>query len=71
MLFRLAKDNGTQLYLNIKENGAKTDMAVQLLNELPETDVHIILQMDIWYTRQAVWDKALEKGVTMIGALEL
>lgn len=45
-------------------------MAVQLIDELPETDAHIILQMDRWYTCQAVWDKTEEKGVAMIGDMK-
>lgn len=52
------------------ENGSKIDMAVQLLDTLPETDAHVILQMDSWYTCKAVWDKALEKGITLIGAMK-
>ena len=52
------------------ENGSKIDMAVQLLDTLPETDAHIILQMDSWYTCKALWDKALEKNITLIGAMK-
>ena len=36
------------------ENGTKIDMAVQLLDALPETDARIILQMDSWYTCKAL-----------------
>ena len=53
------------------ENGSKIDMAVQLLDTLPETDAHIILQMDSWYTCKALWDKALEKNITLIGAMKI
>ncbi len=42
------------------ENGSKIDMAVQLLDTLPETDARIILQVDNWYTCKALWDKVLE-----------
>lgn len=52
------------------ENGSQIDMAVQLLEILPETDAHIILQMDSWYTCKALWDKALEKNITLIGAMK-
>jgi len=46
-------------------------MAIQILNALPETSVNIIFQMDSWYTCATVWDKALEKGVTLIGAMKI
>ena len=52
------------------ENGSKIDMAVQLLDTLPQTDARIILQMDSWYTCKALWDKALEKHITLIGAMK-
>ena len=52
------------------ENGSKIDMAVQLLDTLPETDARVILQMDSWYTCKALWDKALEKNITLIGAIK-
>ncbi len=52
------------------ENGSKIDMAVQLLDALPETAANIIFQMDSWYTCTTLWDKALEKGVTLIGAMK-
>ena len=45
-------------------------MAVQLLDTLPETDARVILQMDSWYTCKALWDKALEKNITLIGAMK-
>ena len=43
------------------ESGTKINMAVQLLDTLPETDARVILQMDSWYTCKALWDKAFEK----------
>ena len=43
------------------ENGPKTDMAVQLPDTLPETDVRLILQMDIWYVCKVLWNKTLKK----------
>ena len=46
------------------ENGSKIDMAVQLLDHLPETNVPVIALMDSWYTCQRLWDKAMEKGST-------
>jgi len=52
------------------ENGSKIDMAVHLLDTLPETDAHVILQMDSWYTCKALWDKAAEKSITLIGAMK-
>lgn len=52
------------------ENGSKIDMAVQLLDTLPQTDVRVILQMDSWYTCKALWDKAPEKNITLIGAMK-
>ena len=52
------------------ENGSKIDMAIQLLDTLPETDARIIFQMDSWYTCKALWDKALEKNITLIGAMK-
>ena len=52
------------------ENGSKIDMAVRLLDTLPETDAHVILQMDSWYTYKPLWDKALEKNITLIGAMK-
>ena len=52
------------------ENGSKIDMAVQLLDDLPETRVPVIALMDSWYTCQRLWDKATEKGITLIGALK-
>ena len=45
-------------------------MAVQLLDALPGTDAHIILLMDSWYTCKALWDRALEKNITLIGAMK-
>jgi len=47
------------------ENGSKIDMAVQLLDALPETAANIIFQVDSWYTCATLWDKALEKDVTL------
>ena len=52
------------------ESGSKIDIAVQLLDTLPETDARVILQMDSWYTCKALWDKALEKNITLIGAMK-
>ena len=52
------------------ESGSKIDMAVQLLDALPETDARIIFQMDSWYTCKALWDKALQKRITLIGAMK-
>ena len=52
------------------ESGAKIDMAVQLLDALPETGAPVIALMDSWYTCQRLWDKVVEKGITMIGALK-
>ena len=52
------------------ENGSKIDMAVKLLDDLPETDARVFLEMDSWYTCKRLWDKALEKGVTLIGAMK-
>lgn len=52
------------------ESGSKIDMAVQLLDTLPGTDAHVILQMDSWYTCKPLWDKALEKNITLIGAMK-
>ncbi len=52
------------------ESGSKIDMAVQLLDTLPQTDAPIIVQMDSWYTCKALWDKALEKNITLIGAMK-
>ena len=52
------------------ESGSKIDMAVQLLDKLPETEARVILQMDSWYTCKALWDKALEKDITLIGAMK-
>lgn len=52
------------------ESGSKIDMAVQLLDTLPETDARVILQMDSWYTCKALWDKAFEKNITLIGAMK-
>ena len=52
------------------EKGSKIDMAVELLDTLPETNVRVILQMDSWYTCKTLWDKALEKGITLIGAMK-
>ena len=52
------------------ESGSKIDMAVQLLDTLPKTDARVILQMDSWYTCKALWDKALEKKITLIGAMK-
>ena len=53
------------------ENGSKTDIAVQLLDTLLETDARIIIQMDSWYTCKAMRDKALEKNITLIGAMKI
>ena len=53
-----------------QENGSKIDTAVRLLDTLPETDARVILQMDSWYTCKALWDKALEKNITLIGAMK-
>ena len=52
------------------ENGSKIDMAVELLASLPETDARVIFQMDSWYTCKRLWDKALEKGITLIGNMK-
>lgn len=52
------------------ENGSKIDMAVQLLDTLPQTDARVILQMDSWYACKALWNKALEKSITLIGAMK-
>ena len=52
------------------ESGSKIDMALQLLDSLPETDAHVILQMDSWYACKALWDKALEKNITLISAMK-
>ena len=52
------------------ESGSRIDMAVQLLDTLPETNARVILQMDSWYTCKALWNKALEKKVTLIGAMK-
>lgn len=52
------------------ESGSKIEMAVKLLNDLPETDARVIVQTDSWYTCQALWDKALEKNLTLIAALK-
>ena len=52
------------------ESGAKIDMAVQLLDALPETGAPVIALMDSWYTCQRLWEKGVEKGITMIGALK-
>ncbi len=53
-----------------RENGSKIDMALQLLDALPQTDAHVILQMDSWYTCKALWDKASEKNITLIAAMK-
>lgn len=53
------------------ENGSKIDMAVELLDTLPKTDARVIVQMDSWYTCKRLWDKALEKGITLIGAMKV
>ncbi len=53
-----------------RENGSKIDMALQLLDALPQTDAHLILQMDSWYTCKALWDKASEKNITLIAAMK-
>ena len=52
------------------ENGSKIDMAVNLLDSLPETNARIILEMDSWYTCKRLWDKALQKEITLIGAMK-
>ena len=52
------------------ENGSKIEMAVQLLDNMPKTDARVILEMDSWYTCKALWDKAAEKSVTLIGAMK-
>ena len=52
------------------ENGSKIDMAVELLETLPETDARVIFQMDSWYTCKRLWDKAVEKDVTLIAAMK-
>ena len=52
------------------EHGSKIDMAVELLDTLPETNGRVILQMDSWYTCKRLWDKALEKSITLIGAMK-
>lgn len=52
------------------ESGSKIDMAVRLLDTLPETDARVIVQTDSWYTCKALWDKALEKNITLIGAMK-
>ena len=52
------------------ESGSKIDMAVQLLDTLPQTEAHVILQMDSWYTCKKLWNKAEEKKITLIGAIK-
>ena len=52
------------------ENGSKIDMAVQLLDDMPKTDAHVILEMDSWYTCKALWNKANEKNISLIGAMK-
>ena len=52
------------------ENGSKIEMAVQILENMPKTDARVILEMDSWYTCKALWDKAAEKDVTLIGAMK-
>ena len=52
------------------ESGSKIDMAVQLLDTLPQTDAPVIIQMDSWYTCKALWDKAFEKNIIFIGAMK-
>ena len=52
------------------ESGSKIDMAVQLLDTLPQTDAQVILQMDSWYTCKKLWNKAEEKKITLIGAIK-
>lgn len=45
------------------ENGSKIDMAVQPLDDLPETKALVIALMNSWYTCQHLWDKAAEKAL--------
>lgn len=52
------------------ENGSKIDMAVQLFDDLPETDAPVIALMDSWYTCKQLLQKAAEKRITIIGALK-
>lgn len=52
-----------------KENGSQLDMAVELLDTLPETDAHVFLQMDSRYTCQKLWNKASEKS-PLIGVMK-
>ena len=52
------------------ESGSKIDMAAKLLDTLPETDAQVIVQVDSWYTCKALWDKALEKELTLIAAMK-
>ena len=52
------------------QSGSKINMAVELLDTLPQTDAHIILQIDCWYTCKTIWDNALEKNITLIGAVK-
>ena len=49
------------------ESGSKIDMVLQFLDTLPQTETPIIVQTDSWYTCKALWDKALEKKITLIG----
>lgn len=52
------------------ENGSKIDMAIELLDTLPETDARVTLKMDSWYTCKVLWDKAPEKSVVLIGVMK-
>lgn len=52
------------------ESGSKINMALELLDTLPRTDARIILQMDSWYTCKPLWEKALEKNITLVGAIK-
>ena len=44
------------------ESGSKIEMAVRLLDTLPQTGAQIIVQTDSLDTCKALWDKALERN---------
>ena len=52
------------------ESGSKIEMAVKLLETLPQTGAQIIVQTDSWYACNVLWDKTLEKNLTLIAALK-
>jgi len=52
------------------KNGSKIDMVVRIFDNLPKAGASVIALMDSWYTCQRLWDTAVEKGVTIIGALK-